>query len=468
MRNTFLFYFSKYLGMVSLANSIRKAAGFSTLGFLNPLLYGNYSSFIHDVTQGNNKCTSVYDGFIVNNTAHYVGTCCSQGFYAAQGWDPVTGLGSLDVAKFLAFITPPPPTFSPTIAPTASQAPTHLTGFPTMNPTDVPSCAPSLIPSQSPTYQATQAPTLSNAMVISYTTSNVASGLKSIASDAVGQNFIVGSYLTTFAWLSRNTSGTAWYDTSIESSSNYTWTSVTSDSSGQYLNIGSNVGSSYYSLNGGSTWQESTLSNGQGTYLASSSNGEIVLAGENTNVFLSTNFGAVYPSTATATFKNQFIQGIASDASGKYFAVAMQKGSVFVSNNNGATLWTPARGLNDTRGFWTNIIRSQTHVIVGGSSSGIYYSDDGGFNFATSNLPNTSTTYFMCGSTNLQYSVVYILPGGLMASRDYGVTWLPVINAPNLLGSLESIACNENATRVAIATYSTAYIVNMKWVNSLF
>ena len=69
-------------GMVSLVNAARKAAGKSSLGWINPALYAFASKFVNDITSGNNKCK--------------VGpTCCAQGFYASTGWDPVTGLGSV-------------------------------------------------------------------------------------------------------------------------------------------------------------------------------------------------------------------------------------------------------------------------------------------------------------------------------------------------------------------------------------
>ncbi len=76
-------------GMISLVNSARRAAGNSTVGWLNPALYSLYPAFVNDVTSGDNKCLS--EG----------ATCCSQGFYATTGWDPVTGLGSVDFARFL-------------------------------------------------------------------------------------------------------------------------------------------------------------------------------------------------------------------------------------------------------------------------------------------------------------------------------------------------------------------------------
>lgn len=76
-----------FAGMVSLVNAVRQAAGKSSLGWLNPALYAFSKEFIlNDITSGNNLCSSDIAGSA---------TCCAQGFYAAPGWDPVTGLGSV-------------------------------------------------------------------------------------------------------------------------------------------------------------------------------------------------------------------------------------------------------------------------------------------------------------------------------------------------------------------------------------
>ncbi|KAI0683196.1 hypothetical protein BC835DRAFT_1296691, partial [Cytidiella melzeri] len=55
------------------------SAGRSPLGFLNPFLYANPSAF-HDITTGSNP------------------GCGTDGFAAATGWDPVTGLGTPNFA----------------------------------------------------------------------------------------------------------------------------------------------------------------------------------------------------------------------------------------------------------------------------------------------------------------------------------------------------------------------------------
>ena len=56
-----------FAGVVTLLNDLRLAAGKSTLGYLNPLLYSN-PSMLTDITQGTNP------------------GCNTNGFEAAPGW----------------------------------------------------------------------------------------------------------------------------------------------------------------------------------------------------------------------------------------------------------------------------------------------------------------------------------------------------------------------------------------------
>jgi subtilase family serine protease len=72
-------------------------AGHHRLGFLNPALYAIaatplYGYVFHDVTTGDNTVT-VPDA---NGNPFTI-----TGFAATKGWDPVTGLGSPDVAHLI-------------------------------------------------------------------------------------------------------------------------------------------------------------------------------------------------------------------------------------------------------------------------------------------------------------------------------------------------------------------------------
>ncbi|CAF1275823.1 unnamed protein product, partial [Didymodactylos carnosus] len=82
---------------VSILNSYSKQlTNGRTLGFLNPLLYLMYekesTKIFKDITEGNNRCTTQ--------------TCTAdcKGFYASEGWDPVTGLGTPNIREMLKFI----------------------------------------------------------------------------------------------------------------------------------------------------------------------------------------------------------------------------------------------------------------------------------------------------------------------------------------------------------------------------
>ena len=83
-----------FAAFVTLINSARLEAGKGPLGFLNPTLYSlNSTSVFNDVVQGENNCAAGSAGQAV---------CCSQGFTAAAGWDPLTGMGSVDFTQLKA------------------------------------------------------------------------------------------------------------------------------------------------------------------------------------------------------------------------------------------------------------------------------------------------------------------------------------------------------------------------------
>ena len=83
-----------FAAMVSLVNAARVSRGKGPIGFLNGILYSFYSLFAHDITEGDNSCA-----------AGYSPNCCAGlGFQAAEGWDPVTGLGSINFEAFLKFL----------------------------------------------------------------------------------------------------------------------------------------------------------------------------------------------------------------------------------------------------------------------------------------------------------------------------------------------------------------------------
>jgi tripeptidyl-peptidase I len=80
--------------MLTLLNSQLVKAGKPTVGFVNPRLYSLAASnpaVFNDITEGDISCVRIDVGV------------CSQWSYSAQaGWDPASGLGSLNFDKLLS------------------------------------------------------------------------------------------------------------------------------------------------------------------------------------------------------------------------------------------------------------------------------------------------------------------------------------------------------------------------------
>ncbi|KAH9168520.1 subtilisin-like protein [Lactarius sanguifluus] len=74
-------------GIISLLNDFRISNGRAPLGFLNVWLYGVCLEGLNDITSGSNP------------------GCNTNGFSAVPGWDPVTGLGSLDFERLVAILS---------------------------------------------------------------------------------------------------------------------------------------------------------------------------------------------------------------------------------------------------------------------------------------------------------------------------------------------------------------------------
>jgi len=84
-----------FAGLITLINSARFNAGKKSLGFLNPALYQlaeTHPDIFQDVTSGTNNCCA----------GQFQPNCCQYGFTATQGWDAITGLGSVNFTKLKA------------------------------------------------------------------------------------------------------------------------------------------------------------------------------------------------------------------------------------------------------------------------------------------------------------------------------------------------------------------------------
>jgi hypothetical protein len=180
-------------GFISNINAARLAIGKGSVGWINPALYTKGSSFVNDVTSGHIKC--VADG-----------TCCSTGFYATTGWDPATGLGSVNYGKMASFfvalgsniiysfpsmsptLLPLPPSTSPmTVAPSVGTLPKSAP--PSVRPSSPPTFRPETYPpdygfSPRPTVVPTSSPSVESSTV--YPSMPVFSSSSSSSSQTTG------------------------------------------------------------------------------------------------------------------------------------------------------------------------------------------------------------------------------------------------------------------------------------------
>ena len=84
-----------FAALVALLNDHQVSLGKPKLGFVNPVLYKMWAddtTIFKDITQGNNWCTEMQ--------------CCdpSLGFEATKGWDPVSGLGTPNFGRMVAWL----------------------------------------------------------------------------------------------------------------------------------------------------------------------------------------------------------------------------------------------------------------------------------------------------------------------------------------------------------------------------
>ncbi|PRP74188.1 peptidase S8 and S53 domain-containing protein, partial [Planoprotostelium fungivorum] len=82
-----------FSGFISALNDKLMLRGDRPMGFLNPLLYlvaQTRPDIYNDITVGDNKCTT--------------SECYVHGYEATEGWDPASGLGSVNIGKLFEYV----------------------------------------------------------------------------------------------------------------------------------------------------------------------------------------------------------------------------------------------------------------------------------------------------------------------------------------------------------------------------
>eukprot|EP00164_Ancoracysta_twista_P014132 GFYU01022883.1.p1 GENE.GFYU01022883.1~~GFYU01022883.1.p1 ORF type:complete len:735 (+),score=113.09 GFYU01022883.1:110-2206(+) len=91
-------------GLLAVVNDYQIERQRPTLGFVNPLLYRmakEKPEALNDVVKGHNKCGRHKTCAACGCSAP---TCCQYGYETAEGWDPATGLGTINVGRMLEYL----------------------------------------------------------------------------------------------------------------------------------------------------------------------------------------------------------------------------------------------------------------------------------------------------------------------------------------------------------------------------
>jgi photosystem II stability/assembly factor-like uncharacterized protein len=266
----------------------------------------------------------------------------------------------------------------------------------------------------------------------------------SVTSDDAG--LLVQTWQTNDAPLG-NYGGADWGPVAISADGRKCVAAVLSDI-GPYENrVGAPI---YTSTNWGSTWIKTTAPDEFWTAVASSADGNILVAGATgAGVYVSTNSGATWVLTpAPATNWS----GVVATADGVKFVAAVNGGGIFTSTDSGAS-WAQATAPVTN---WTAIASSGSGdklvaVVDGG---GIYASTNSGNTWTQTSAPDASWSAIACSSDGTKLAAT-VSGDGVYTSTDSGGTWT-LTSAPQQ--SWTSIASSADGTKlVATAVFDYIY-----------
>lgn len=248
-------------------------------------------------------------------------------------------------------------------------------------------------------------------------------------------------------WIS-TTYGSTWSQTTLPSTSAFSWNFGSISSTGQYMLAASTTGL-FLSIDFGSTWNMITsLSTSLSYYGTSmSSTGQYMLATVNgtTGVYLSSNFGANNispygsPGWTLTTLSTSFSYlSSAMSSDGQYMLAAQYTpaGSLFLSTNFGVT-WSQRTVGVPTNVQWYQVGMSNLGQFMIASAYGgfIYVSSNYGVNWSQSSLATSSaSTQQPCSISGTGQHMFVGNNNGAFYSNDYGATWTRISYLPNSTG----------------------------------
>lgn len=415
-------------GVISQANSLRKQKGMSSLGFVNPLLYQYRNMFVKDITEGDNQCSIANNITIVGDTMEFSGTCCETGFMAAPGWDPVTGLGSVDVSKFLtvalSFVASGAPSMAPTLPPPATAALYNLEK-----------------------------------------NLNITLGSSEIfAMDGVGENFLISNYSSKFVWqatapLTNPFTYVGWSPSTLCEYDYCFFPEVAVMSEDAANRFVGGYENGFYSMDYGHTWAPSTFPSSSYMYhVASSSTNQVILTAYDYVVYMSQDYGANFAPTVQVDLSSSiytYYCALGVSPNGQILVAGHNYG-VNVSVDAGAT-WYVSTGLEYMSSIPSNIaVANDLIIVIGYYGQGVYSSSDLGQSFTQVSYISSSV-YGISSTMDLNRIVIYqysYMGYGFYVSNDRGITFVPM----EMDGSSAETLYTYGVSRFAVDAYNATTI----------
>lgn len=206
---------------------------------------------------------------------------------------------------------------------------------------------------------------------------------------------------------------------------NLTWINVVVSSTGQYQTISAIFNGTYYSTDYGNTWSKSTAPNGKifnGIDITVDGQYQTIVAGGE-GKYVSNDFGATYNEVSTSILPHRNYSSVSISSNGQYQTVCVNGGgSIYYSNDSGQT-WVTSDAPSSN---WTNVLVSSTgqYQVACAAPGSIYYSTNYGVNWLASNAPSSDYYNITMARDIGEYQTV-IKNTGILYSKNYGQTWNP-------------------------------------------
>ena len=246
-------------------------------------------------------------------------------------------------------------------------------------------------------------------------------------------------------WISSNFGGT-WVQTSSLQSN---WLAVASSANGEYVVAVIYGGGIFTSANYGTTWTQASAPSGNWFAVAASADGSKFFAVmEYAGIYSSSNFGSTWTQT---TAPSAAWYDIATSSDGKRVVAIIGTAGIWSSTNSGASWGQTSAASTHPGSYWQSIASSAdgSHLAAVMYYGGIYTSTDFGTTWWQMSSPATNWVS-VASSSDGSKLVAASTPDGIYTSTNCGSAWTKT-TAPSTTWT--SVSSSSDGSRLVAADY---------------